>query len=50
MSTEMRPPKRSLFAHWVRATTVGWLLGFVLVVALAMVWGMIGGGAQFRSG
>ena len=50
MSTEMRQPERSPFARWVRATTVGWLIGFVLVVVLAMVWDMIGGRAQFMVG
>ena len=50
MSTEMRQSERSPFARWVRATTVGWLIGFVLVVVLAMVWDMVGGRAQFMVG
>lgn len=47
MNTE---PKSSLSRSWIRATTLGWLIGFVLVVVLAMLWDMIGGGAQFMVG
>lgn len=43
-------PERSLSAVWIRATALGWLLGFVLVVVLAMVWDTIVGGAQFMVG
>lgn len=50
MSTVSKQPERSPFARWVRATTVGWLLGLALVVVLAMVWNMIGGEAQFMVG
>ena len=39
-----------LFRRWVRATTLGWLIGFVLVVVLATIWDMMGGGAQFMVG
>jgi len=42
--------ERSLFRSWIRATALGWLIGFVLVVVLAIVWDMIGGGAQFMLG
>lgn len=38
------------FRRWVRATFVGWLIGFVLVIVLALAWDMIGGGAQFMVG
>lgn len=44
------PDQQTLYAHWVRNTTIGWLLGFVLVVVLAVAWDMIGGGAQFVVG
>ena len=47
---EVEQPKRSLSRSWTRATTLGWLIGLVLVVVLAMVWDMIGGGAQFMVG
>ena len=50
MSTETIQVDPSVFGRWVRATTVGWLLGFVLVVVLAIAWDMIGGGAQFMVG
>lgn len=36
--------------RWVRATTLGWLLGLVLTVVLAIAWDQIGGGAQFMVG
>lgn len=39
-----------LLARWVRATTLGWLLGIVLVVLLAMAWDLVTGGAQFMVG
>jgi len=32
------------------ATFLGWLLGFVLVIVLAIAWDVIGGGAQFMIG
>jgi len=35
---EMKQPKRSLSLSWVRATTLGWLIGFVLIVVLATIW------------
>ena len=38
------------FRRWIKATTLGWLLGFVLVVILAMLWDLLGGGAQFMVG
>ena len=50
MDTKARQPDRTLFHSWIRATTLGWLIGFVLVVALAMVWDVLGGGAQFMVG
>lgn len=40
----------TLVARWVRATTLGWLLGFLLVVLLALAWDLVGGGAQFVVG
>ena len=36
--------------RWIRATSLGWLLGFGLVIVLAMAWNMVGGGAQFMVG
>ncbi len=50
MSTETMRAQPSVFARWLRATTLGWLLGFVLVVILALAWNIIGGGAQFMVG
>lgn len=39
-----------VFNRWLKATTLGWLLGFVLVVVLAITWDQVGGGAQFMVG
>lgn len=36
--------------RWIRATTLGWLLGFVLVLVLAMAWDAVGGSAQWMVG
>lgn len=41
---------RREFLQWVRATAAGWLLGFILVVAVALLWGAVGGNAQFMGG
>ena len=50
MRTEPGQENRNLFSRWVRATTIGWLLGFGLIIVLAIAWDMIGGGAQFMVG
>jgi len=50
MNAGISLPTPSLSYHWIRATTLGWLLGFVFVVVLAIVWDMIGGEAQFMVG
>jgi len=50
MSTENEQPERSLFRSWVRVTMWGWLIGLVLVVGMAIVWDVFGGGAQFMVG
>ena len=50
MSTEAMSSEPTAFHRWVRATTLGWLLGFVLVVVLSIAWDQIGGGAQFIVG
>ena len=50
MSTEAVSSEPTAFHRWVRATTLGWLLGFVLVVVLSIAWDQIGGGAQFIVG
>jgi len=39
-----------LFVRWLWATTVGWWLGFVVLVGLAAFWDLLGGGAQFMVG
>jgi hypothetical protein len=42
---------RRLFVSWVRATSLGWLLGVPLIIALALVGEAVGiGGAQFIVG
>ncbi len=50
MKSEQNETERLGFAQWVRGTFWGWLLGFVLIIVLAMAWDMIGGGAQFMIG
>lgn len=50
MSTAATPATPSPFRPWIRATTLGWLLGIVLVVVLAVAWDQVGGGAQFMVG
>ncbi len=50
MSVEAMPDAPATFERWIKATTLGWLIGFVLVVVLAIVWDQIGGGAQFMVG
>ncbi len=42
---------RRFLVRWVKATFVGWVVGFVLVVVLAMAWGTLGmGESQFMIG
>ncbi len=50
MSPEAKPSEPSIFGRWVKATTIGWLFGFVLVVVLSLAWDLVGGGAQFPVG
>jgi hypothetical protein len=50
MSTEAMPSEPTDFYRWIRATTLGWLLGFVSVVVLSIALDQIGGTAQFIVG
>ncbi len=52
MSTEAMPSGPPSLRRWVTATTLGWLLGFVLLVALAIAFEQVSGGAtaQFMIG
>jgi len=50
MSSEAIPRGSNILNRWIKATTLGWLLGLVLVVVLAMAWDQIAGGAQFMVG
>lgn len=50
MSGEVGLRGSDVFSRWLKATTLGWLLGFVLVVILAIAWDQVGGGAQFMVG
>jgi hypothetical protein len=40
----------SLIGSWMMSCAWGWMLGLVLVVALAAIWDLFGGGAQFMVG
>lgn len=50
MGNEPKEVERHYFARWVRHTFFGWLLGFVMVIVLAIAWDVVGGGAQFMVG
>lgn len=50
MKSERCRTEPRLFVRWLLATTLGWLLGFVILVALAAFWDLFGGGAQFMVG
>lgn len=50
MSAKAPAGDRPTLVAWVMSTTLGWLLGFVLVVALSIAWDQLGGGAQFMVG
>ena len=43
-------PDRGPFVRWVIATTLGWLLGFVLVIVQALIWDAIGARVQLIVG
>jgi len=45
-----RTEPNALFWRWVRATTMGWLLGLAIVISLSTVWEVFGGGVQFVVG
>ena len=36
--------------RWVKATTLGWLLGLVIMFALIALWSPFGDGAEFMVG
>jgi hypothetical protein len=46
----MKSPDRRFIGRWLWACFLGWFLGFVLVVVLAVVADIAGGGAQFMIG
>jgi len=50
MESEAGPLDARFSRRWVGANTLGWLLGFVLVLVLSQGWDLIGGGAQFMVG
>ena len=50
MSTDARQADQRTYVRWIRATSLGWLIGFALVIVLALAWDMLGGGAQFMVG
>jgi hypothetical protein len=50
MNDATRPGSRVPLARWVLANTLGWILGVVLVIALAMIWGSVFPEAQFMVG
>jgi len=50
MQTEAEQTTETFFNRWVIATTLGWLLGFVLTLLFAVGWGLVGGRAQFMIG
>lgn len=50
MKSEHRRIEPRSFVRWILATTLGWLLGFVILVALAFAWSPFGDEAQFMVG
>jgi len=50
VSAEAAQTERRMYMRWVRATSLGWLVGFGLMIVLAIAWDIIGGGAQFMVG
>lgn len=50
MQTDAQRSAETFFNRWVIATTLGWLLGLVLTLILAVGWGLLGGQAQFMIG
>jgi hypothetical protein len=49
-TTASSPPAPFRLGSWVKLMTVGWLLGFVFVLALAMLWGLTGHESQWMVG
>lgn len=51
MNPKVDPADPRLLKRWIRATLFGWLLGFLLVIAMVIIGGMIGMGEfQFPVG
>jgi hypothetical protein len=50
MTNNSPAPARFPLGSWVQLMTAGWLLGFVFVVALALLWGMTGQESQWMVG
>ena len=43
--------KKFSFSIWLRATFLGWVIGFFLVIGLVLIWDAIGvGSSQFMIG
>jgi hypothetical protein len=50
MSPEDSAGAGPFVGRWVVANSLGWLIGFVLVIALALLLDLVGGNAQFMVG
>jgi hypothetical protein len=50
MTESEQPTEQPFFRRWLLSSFLGWLLGFVLIMAISVVWNMIGGTAQFMIG
>lgn len=46
----MNPQTQRFFAYWIKATTIGWLVGFGLILLLAIAMDAIAGEVQFVAG
>lgn len=40
----------ALFWRWVVASSLGWIIGLIVVIAIGLAWGLLGGEAQFMVG
>lgn len=50
MNADRAQTDRRLARAWIKASTLGWILGFVLVIAISLLFDALGASAQFMVG